>query len=123
MTTEKVSSLDLLFNTISQSQPEIPRKGLMSLLELFMDHEVREICGAEMGERTQDRMNPRNGYRERDFETRVGTVSLAIPKLRQGSYFPWFLEPRKRWEKAFVSVVCEAYIRGVSTRNGTCQRV
>lgn len=69
-----------------------------------------------MGERTQGRMNQRNGYRERDFETRMGTVSLAIPKLRQGSYFPSFLEPRKRWEKAFVSVVCEAYIHGVSTR-------
>ncbi len=96
MTTKKVGPLDLLFNTISQSQPEMLRKGLMSLLELFMDHEVREICGAEMGERTQDRMNQRNGYRERDFETRMGTVSLAIPKLRQGSYFPSFLEPRKR---------------------------
>jgi transposase-like protein len=116
MTTKKVGPLDLLFNTISQSQPEMLRKGLMSLLELFMDHEVREICGAEMGERTQGRMNQRNGYRERDFETRMGTVSLAIPKLRQGSYFPSFLEPRKRWEKAFVSVVCEAYIHGVSTR-------
>jgi len=116
MTTKKVGPLDLLFNTISQSQPEMLRKGLMSLLELFMDHEVREICGAEMGERTQDRMNQRNGYREREFETRMGTVSLAIPKLRQGSYFPSFLEPRKRWEKAFVSVVCEAYIKGVSTR-------
>jgi len=116
MTIKKISSLDALLNMISQSQPEILRRGLMSLLELFMDDEVRQICGAELGERTQDRMNQRNGYRDREFETRLGTVSLSIPKLRKGSYFPTFLEPRKRWEKAFVSVVCEAYIHGVSTR-------
>ena len=75
------------------------------------------MCGAEFGARTAERLNKRNGYRERPWDTRVGTIALSIPKLRQGSYFPtWLLEPRRRAEKALTCVVVEAYVQGVSTR-------
>ena len=81
-----------------------------------MDSDVTALCQAEAGERSPLRENHRNGYRERDWETRLGTMALKIPKLRQGSYLPDFLEPRRHWERAFVSVVSEAYVAGVSTR-------
>jgi len=75
------------------------------------------MCGAGYGERSAERVNSRNGYRTRPWDTRVGTIALDIPKLRQGSYFPsWLLEPRRRAEQALVSVVVEAYVQGVSTR-------
>ena len=74
-------------------------------------------CNASYGEVTPDRTNSRNGYRPRAFDTRVGTIHLAIPNVRQGSYFPdWLLEPRRRAERALVAVVAESYVRGVSTR-------
>ena len=69
------------------------------------------MCGAGHGERSADRRNQRNGYRERDWETRAGTVELSIPKLRRGSYFPVFLEPRRLAEKALTAVVQEAYVK------------
>jgi transposase-like protein len=81
-----------------------------------MEDEVNSVCSAGYGERSDERSNTRNGYRDRPFETRMGTVDLRIPKLREGSYLPCFLEPRRRWEQAFVSVVGEAYVMGVSTR-------
>ena len=79
--------------------------------------EVEALTGAEPGARTADRLNHRNGYRDRDWETRAGTVELRIPKLRKGSYFPAFLEPRKMCEKALTAVIQEAYVQGVSTRS------
>jgi putative transposase len=82
-----------------------------------MEFEIEQPCGAEYGVRTPDRANSRNGYRERLWETRAGSVDLKIPKLRRGSYFPGFLEPRRTAEKALVAVVQEAYIQGVSTRS------
>ena len=82
-----------------------------------MDFEIEQRCGAGYGERSDDRSNSRNGYRERRWETRAGALDLRIPKLRQGSYFPGFLEPRRTAEKALVAVVQEAYIQGVSTRS------
>jgi putative transposase len=82
-----------------------------------MEFEIEQRCGAEYGARTPDRANSRNGYRERLWETRAGSVDLKIPKLRRGSYFPGFLEPRRTAEKALVAVVQEAYIQGVSTRS------
>ena len=82
-----------------------------------MDFEIEQRCGASYGERSDDRSNSRNGYRERRWETRAGALDLRIPKLRQGSYFPGFLEPRRTAEKALVAVVQEAYIQGVSTRS------
>src|SRR5919197_4129152 len=83
----------------------------------IMEAEVSAQVGAELGERApEERSTHRNGYRPRRWDTRVGEIELAIPKLRQGSYFPSFLEPRKRSERALVAVVQEAYVNGVSTR-------
>jgi putative transposase len=93
------------------------REGVRLLAQLVMEGEVAEQIGAAKYQRTPERTTQRNGYREpRDWDTRVGTVALAIPKLRQGSYFPSFIEPRRRVEKALLAVVQQAYIEGVSTR-------
>ena len=83
----------------------------------MMEMEVDSLTGAAHGERSDDRLNSRNGYRTRNWETRAGTVPVAIPKLRKGSYFPSFLDPRRTSEKALVAVIQEAYIQGVSTRS------
>jgi putative transposase len=83
----------------------------------MMEMDVEGLCAAGYGERSADRANSRNGYRERAWDTRAGTVELKIPKLRQGSYFPGFLEPRRTAEKALAAVIQEAYVQGVSTRS------
>ena len=94
---------------------------LLSVLEealsKVMDLEVQARTGASLGERSQDRTTYRNGYRERSYDTRLGELALRIPKLRQGSYFPSFLEPRRMAEKALVGVIQEAWLQGVSTRS------
>src|SRR5918995_240026 len=83
----------------------------------LMEGEVSTQIGAELGERPpEDRMTHRNGYRPREWQTRAGTIELQIPKLRRGSYFPSFLEPRRRSEQALLSVVQQAYVCGGSTR-------
>jgi putative transposase len=88
-----------------------------SFAEALMGAECDVICGAAYGERSPERVNRRNGYRERAWDTRAGTVALEIPKLRQGAYFPgWLLEPRRRAERALVQVVAACYLAGVSTR-------
>jgi putative transposase len=85
--------------------------------EALMSADADAVCGAGWGERSPQRVNRRNGYRERDWDTRVGSIELAVPKLREGSYFPdWLLQPRRRAEQAFVSVIADAYLAGVSTR-------
>jgi transposase-like protein len=87
-----------------------------SVLQLLMEADVDGVIGAGRHERNMDRLNYRNGYRDRTLDTRVGQLQLRIPKLRQGSYFPPFLEPRKTSERALVAVIQEAWINGVSTR-------
>jgi putative transposase len=83
----------------------------------MMELEVSELIGVEHGERRpQDRLTHRNGYRPREWQTRAGTVELQIPKIRRGTYFPSFLEPRRRSEQALLAVVQQAYVCGVSTR-------
>ncbi len=83
----------------------------------LMALEVAGLCGAGSGERSDDRQTKRNGYRERTWETRAGAIDLRLPKLRRGSYFPAFLEPRRTAEKALIAVIQEAYVQGISTRN------
>ena len=85
--------------------------------ERLMQLETEGICNAATDERRVDRRNHRNDYRDRDWETRAGTVELRIPKLRHGSYFSVFLEPRRMAEKALTAVIQEAYIQGISTRS------
>jgi putative transposase len=83
----------------------------------LMELETEALCGAGHGERNESRINLRNGYRDRDWHTRAGTVELRIPKLRKGSYFPGFLEPRRMAEKALTAVIQESYVQGISTRS------
>jgi putative transposase len=96
---------------------DVVRELLTHIVRRVMDFEIEQRCSAEYGERTEDRANSRNGYRDRLWETRAGSIDLRIPKLRRGSYFPGFLEPRRTAEKALIAVVQEAYIQGVSTRS------
>ena len=99
------------------SDAELLREMIGFTAQRLMELEVEGVTGAALGERSPDRTNHRNGYRDRSWETRAGTVELRIPKLRKGSYFPGFLEPRRMAEKALAAVVQEAYVQGVSTRS------
>lgn len=116
MTTTNVRSLETLSNTVEATQADVLKQLLVSMLQALMSDEADALCGAAYGSRSEDRKNRRNGYRERELSTRLGDLQLLIPKLREGSYFPSFLEPRRRWERAFINVVSEAYVLGVSTR-------
>jgi transposase-like protein len=93
------------------------RALLTTVINTLMSAEADVVCGAEYGQRSSERTNRRNGYRHRDFDTRAGTVDAAVPKLREGSYFPdWLLQRRRRAERALTSVVATCYLLGVSTR-------
>src|SRR5919112_3468745 len=92
------------------------REGVRVLSQALMEVEISQQLGAERHERSAERVGQRNGYRERDWDTRVGTIGLRVPRVREGGYLPSWLEPRKRAEQALVAVVREAYVQGVSTR-------
>jgi putative transposase len=96
---------------------DLLREMIQFVAQRMMEMDVEGLCAAAYGERSPERANSRNGYRERAWDTRAGTVALKIPKLRSGSYFPGFLEPRRTAEKALAAVIQEAYVNGVSTRS------
>jgi transposase-like protein len=117
MVEARVEILGWLRKQLEKTDVDLLRQIVQAVAELLMSAEADTVCGAAYGERSPERANHRNGYRPRRWDTRVGTIPLAIPKLRQGSYFPdWLLEPRRRAERALVQVVTECYVRGVSTR-------
>src|SRR4051812_37234033 len=102
---------------LAQPSPDLLRGLLGSFINTRLSAEADAVCGAEYGVASRERTNRRNGYRHRDFDTRAGTIDVAIPKLREGTYFPeWLLERRKRAERALTSVVATCYLLGVSTR-------
>src|SRR5437868_8713562 len=101
---------------LEEQDGDVLREGVRVLAQALMESEVAGLVGAERYERTGDRAGYRNGYRVRTWDTRVGTIELAIPKIKPGSYFPALLEPRRRAERALMGVVQEAYVHGVSTR-------
>ena len=118
MAPTKMDSLEFISKHLSRSEGvDVAQELLKAFAEKLMAAEADAICNAGYGERTAERINRRNGYRERPWDTRAGTVALEIPKLRTGTYYPgWLLEPRKRCERAMCAVIAECYLRGVSTR-------
>ncbi|MEM1875055.1 MAG: transposase, partial [Candidatus Hadarchaeales archaeon] len=103
--------LEWLRKQLEEADTDLLREMIRLMAQMLMDAEVSAICGAEYRERSEERVNSRNGVRRRPWDTRVGTIDLAIPKLREGSYFPsWLLEPRRRAEQALVSVIADAYL-------------
>ena len=105
MANPRMTLLDLLNKAAQGVDPDFLRDGLRLLAQELMEAEVSQLVGAELHERSEARTTHRNGYREREWDTRVGTLELEIPKLRQGSYFPSLLEPRRRHERALLAVV------------------
>ena len=102
---------------LAEASPDLLRELLTTFVNALLSAQADSVCGAEYGARSQDRVNRRNGYRTRELDTRVGTMEVAIPKLREGSYFPeWLLERRRRAEAALTTVVATSYLLGVSTR-------
>jgi transposase-like protein len=115
--TPSIDPARLLEEQLAQASPDLLRELLTTFINTLMSAEADAVCGAAYGQASPDRTNRRNGYRARDFDTRAGTLDLAVPKLRQGTYFPeWLLERRKRAERALTSVVATCYLLGVSTR-------
>ncbi len=107
---------DLLRKALGEQDIDFLKEGMRVLAQALMELEVTHHLGAERYERTAERSGQRNGYRERPWDTRVGTIDLKVPRVRDGSFFPALLEPRRRAERALVAVIQEAYVQGVSTR-------
>jgi hypothetical protein len=120
MTDDRLALIELVEN---QADSDLVREMLAFAAERIMETEVEARTGAAKGTRSAMREVQRNGYRDRDWDTRAGRIALEIPKLRKGSYFPSFLEPRRTAEKALVAVIQEAYVHGVSTRSGAAKAV
>ena len=125
MVKQRMDLLELLRKRGMDGDVDFLREALRVLVDGIMDAEVSAQIGAQHGERSPERVTYRNGYRNRTWDTRVGTMELHIPKLREGSYFPSLLEPRRRSEKALLAVIQQAYVEGVSTRrvDGLTQKV
>src|SRR5882757_990043 len=114
---KSVTPASFLREQLDSASPDLLREMVKTFADALMSVEADAVCGAPYGVRSDERVNSRNGYRAREWDTRVGTVELAVPKLRQGSYFPdWLLQHRRRAEQALVSVVATSYLLGVSTR-------
>src|ERR671938_27008 len=112
-----VDPVQLLEKHLASASPDVLREMVASLANAMMSAQADQLCGAGYGERSAERTNQRNGYRAREWDTRAGTVELAVPKLRHGSYFPdWLLTHRRRAEQALATVVATSYLLGVSTR-------
>jgi putative transposase len=117
MAEDRMAVLEVVRKAIAEGDVDFLREGIRVLAQAVMEAEVTELTGVPHGERDPERrLTRRNGYRERRWDTRVGTLELAIPRVRDGSYFPSLLEPRRRAERALLAVVQEAYVLGVSTR-------
>jgi transposase-like protein len=114
--TKRMTAEQVVSYLLEEEGLDFLRESLTWVVQQLMEAEVSELIGAERGERSEERLTHRNGYRPRRWDTRAGELELAIPKLRRGSYFPSFLQPRRRSEQALVSVVQQAYVCGVSTR-------
>jgi putative transposase len=112
----RMTAAQLADKLLATEHADVLRESVAWIVAELMEAEVAAKVGAELGERNPARLTQRNGYRARDWDTRVGELELRIPRLRTGSYFPSFLEPRRRAEQALVAVVQEAYVNGVSTR-------
>src|SRR5829696_2390649 len=114
---KSVDPAGFLREQLASASPDMLRAMIKTFADALMSAEADAVCGAAYGQRSDERVNSRNGYRAREWDTRAGTVELAIPKLRSGSYFPdWLLQHRRRAEQALVSVVATSYLLGVSTR-------
>src|SRR5213078_4394771 len=114
---DRMTIEEVVRKVLLDEHADVIREAVKAVARAMMELEVSELVGAELGERRpDDRATHRNGYRPRRWDTRAGEIELRIPKLRQGSYFPSFLQPRKRSEQALVAVVQQAYVCGVSTR-------
>ena len=112
-----VDPAGLLGEALAEASPDLMRSLLQSVINALLCADADAVVGAEWGRPSPGRTAQRNGYRHRDLDTRVGTIDVAIPKLRSGTYFPeWLLERRKRAESALITVVADCYLAGVSTR-------
>ncbi|CAL8898941.1 Mutator family transposase [Kocuria varians] len=112
-----VGPASVLGEALSEASPDMMRQLLQTMLNALLSADADAVIGAEWGQPSPTRTTHRNGYRHRDLDTRVGTLDIAVPKLRSGTYFPdWLMERRKRAESALITVVADCYLAGVSTR-------
>jgi putative transposase len=112
-----IDPAEFLHEHLAQASPDLLRELMQGFINTLLSADADSVCGAAYGARDPERTNRRNGYRHRDLDTRIGTLDVALPKLREGSYFPeWLLERRRRAEAALTSVVATCYLLGVSTR-------
>jgi putative transposase len=115
--TPSIDLPDWMTEQLTQASPDLLRQMIQTFAESLMSADADAVCGAGYGQRSPERTNVRNGYRHRGWDSRAGSIDLAIPKLREGTSFPeWLLERRRRAESALVSVVATSYLLGVSTR-------